>query len=67
MAKRQAKENKWALTNELNKLFVHGFLHIFGHNHELPKDYKKMYKIECEVLGQKSSVIKSKKIRNLVI
>ena len=50
MAKKQAKENKLSLKDELNKLFVHGFLHIFGHNHESEKDFKKMNKIEREVL-----------------
>ena len=52
-AKRQAKENKWTLLDELSKLFVHGFLHVFGHNHESKSDYKKMSKIESEVLQQK--------------
>ena len=60
-AKRQSKENKWALDDELSKLFVHGFLHIFGHNHESDSDYKKMSKIESNVLGQKSPFVKSKK------
>ncbi|MBN2096727.1 rRNA maturation RNase YbeY [Candidatus Peregrinibacteria bacterium] len=48
IAKKQAKKG---LEDELNKLFVHGFLHIFGHNHESEKDFKKMNKIEREVLG----------------
>jgi len=39
-----------ALTDELSKLFVHGFLHVFGHNHESEKDFKKMNQIEREVL-----------------
>ena len=50
-AKRQAKEYKHSLDDELNKLFVHGFLHVFGHNHESEKDFEKMNKIEREVLG----------------
>ena len=47
-AKKQAKKE---LEHELNKLFVHGFLHVFGHNHESEKDFKKMNKIEREILG----------------
>ena len=39
-----------AVADELSKLFVHGFLHVFGHNHESEKDFKKMNKIEREVL-----------------
>lgn len=51
-AKRQAKEYKVDLEDELYKLFVHGFLHIYGHDHIKDEDYKKMYKIECEVLDR---------------
>jgi len=50
-AKRQAEEHKHDLADELYKLFVHGFLHVFGHNHELENDFEKMNKIEREVLG----------------
>ena len=50
-AKRQAKEYKHGLEDELSKLFVHGFLHVFGHNHESEKDFKKMNEIEHKVLG----------------
>ena len=49
-AKAQAKEFKHPLSDELNKLFVHGFLHVFGHDHEKDEDYKKMKAIEDEVL-----------------
>ena len=55
-AKRQTKETP---QDELNKLFVHGFLHIFGYDHVLDKDYKKMYKVECEVLKRKLPFIKN--------
>ena len=50
-AKRQAEEFDIKLVDELNKLFVHGFLHIFGHDHEKDEDYKEMKKIEDEVLN----------------
>ena len=50
-AKRQAKKYKVNLKEELYKLFVHGFLHIFGHNHESKEDFEKMNNIEREVLG----------------
>ena len=51
MAKKQAKEHKHSLQDELNKLFVHGFLHIHGHDHEKDEDYKKMLKLEEKVLN----------------
>jgi len=50
-AKRQAKDFKHSLQDELNKLFVHGFLHIHGYDHEEDADYKRMHQVECTVLG----------------
>lgn len=50
-AKRQAKEHGHDLQDELNKLFVHGFLHIHGHDHEKDEDYEAMKKVEKEVLS----------------
>ncbi|MFH0820668.1 MAG: rRNA maturation RNase YbeY [Candidatus Peregrinibacteria bacterium] len=51
-AKRQAKDFRHPLQSELNKLFVHGFLHIHGYDHEKDADYKRMHSVECEVLGE---------------
>lgn len=51
-AKRQAKEHKHTFGDEIVKLIVHGILHIHGYDHEKDSDYKKMYKIEHEVLGK---------------
>lgn len=52
-AKKQAKKFRHTLQSELNKLFVHGFLHIHGYNHENEKDYKLMRKIENDILNRK--------------
>ncbi len=52
-AKKQAKEKGHSLQEELEILFVHGFLHIHGHDHEEDDEYKKMYDLECKVLGKK--------------
>ncbi len=49
-AKRQAKDCKHPLSDELNRLFVHGVLHVFGYDHVAEGDYKKMKKIEDEVM-----------------
>ncbi len=51
-AKKQARDFKHSLQEELSKLFVHGFLHIHGYDHESEKDYKKMHAIEVKVLGK---------------
>ncbi|MBN1258731.1 rRNA maturation RNase YbeY, partial [Candidatus Peregrinibacteria bacterium] len=50
-AKRQAKKHKHTILKELNKLFVHGFLHVHGFNHEELNDFKKMSAIEKEILN----------------
>lgn len=49
-AKKQAEKNKEELKDEMNKLFVHGFLHIHGYDHEKDEDYKVMHKMEVKVL-----------------
>ena len=50
-AKRQAKEFGHDLQDELNKLFVHGFLHIHGHEHIIDADYEIMSDIEKRILS----------------
>ena len=50
-AKRQAKEYKHTLQDELAKLFVHGVLHIHGYDHETEKEYKIMAELEEKVLN----------------
>lgn len=51
-AKRQAKEQKHSLSDELIRLIVHGILHIYGYDHEKDADYKKMLAVEKKVLGK---------------
>ena len=31
---------------ELNKLWIHGLLHLFGYDHKYEKEYKKMNNLE---------------------
>ncbi len=47
----QANHHNWPIESELNKLFVHGFLHIFGYDHETNEDFKEMNLIEKRVLA----------------
>lgn len=35
-------EESWSLEDELLFLMVHGFLHLLGHDHELPDDEARM-------------------------
>ena len=44
------KKNKIKYKNELNKLWIHGLVHLFGHQHKINKDFKAMDKIEKEYL-----------------
>ena len=50
-AERQAKEYNHSLHDELHKLFVHGFLHIHGYDHEEDQDYAVMSALEDKVLS----------------
>ncbi len=36
---------------EFNKLWVHGFVHLFGHDHKNEKEFIKMSKIEKKILS----------------
>jgi probable rRNA maturation factor len=35
---------------EFDKLWVHGLIHLFGHDHKKEKDFKKMSKVENDYL-----------------
>lgn len=51
VAKRQAKEFKITLEEEVLHLFVHGFLHLVGYDHEISiKEEVLMEKLEEEIL-----------------
>ena len=45
------KKNDKKFKNQLNKLWIHGFLHLLGHNHKLDKEYCKMQKLENKFLN----------------
>ena len=44
------KNNKFYFINNLNKLWIHGLVHLFGHRHKKDKDYYNMKKIEEKYL-----------------
>ena len=44
------KNNKFFFINNLNKLWIHGLVHLFGHRHKKDKDYYNMKKIEDKYL-----------------
>jgi probable rRNA maturation factor len=52
-ARKQAKEHQKTLKQELQFLFVHGLLHIFGYDHEKTADRKEMFDLQDEILGTK--------------
>jgi probable rRNA maturation factor len=45
----RAKKNSFL--SEFDKVWIHGFLHLLGHNHKKNKDYFKMNKIEKKILN----------------
>ena len=44
------KNNKIKFKKELNKLWIHGLVHLFGHQHKKDKDFITMNKIEKKYL-----------------
>ena len=50
-ARKQAPLYKNDLNQEIEKLIVHGVLHIFGYDHETEADYKVMVAFEKKILG----------------
>ena len=44
------KKNKSKFKEELNKLWIHGLIHLFGHKHKKDKDFMIMQKIEKKYL-----------------
>jgi len=45
------KKNVLNFKSEFNRLWVHGLVHLFGHDHKLEKDYQKMKIIEKSFLS----------------
>lgn len=46
----QAKQMKHSVRDELYFLIVHGVLHLWGYDHEDPKDAKKMFPLQKKIL-----------------
>ena len=49
-AVRQAKEMGHSTRDELLFLIVHGILHLWGYDHEVPQDAKKMFSLQEQIL-----------------
>lgn len=47
---RQAQEHHKTVMEELEFLFIHGVLHIFGYDHEEPQERKIMFDLQDEIL-----------------
>lgn len=58
-AKRQAKEYGRTLESEMARYLAHGLLHLLGHDHERPRDAKRMAALEEELLGERGMVADS--------
>jgi probable rRNA maturation factor len=53
-AKKQAREHGKTLLEEMQFLFVHGVLHVFGYDHEEPAERKVMFDLQDKIIGNKS-------------
>ncbi len=52
-ARVQAKQIGQSLNDELQFLFVHGLLHVFGYDHMKPTDESHMLRLTYKILGRK--------------
>ncbi len=52
IAKKQAKENKILIKKEIERLLIHGILHLIGYDHEKDKDADEMEKMETQFRGR---------------
>ncbi|MBI5412085.1 rRNA maturation RNase YbeY [Candidatus Peregrinibacteria bacterium] len=58
--KKQAKTYHQTLTDELSKIFVHGFLHLQGFTHDKENDMRVMHETEDRILDKVSCLKCSK-------
>lgn len=53
VAERQAKDGDWKLIEELNRLLLHGLLHLLGYDHEHGgEEAERMYAEESRLAGE---------------
>ncbi len=50
LSKIKNKKNKTRFQQELNKLWIHGLVHLFGYQHKKNKDFNSMDKMEKKYL-----------------
>jgi probable rRNA maturation factor len=53
-ARRQARRFRQSLTAELERLVVHGVLHLLGHDHKKPQEAARMRKAEILYTGSRA-------------
>ena len=53
-AREGARERGWSVQEEVEALFVHGVLHLFGYDHEKERDRIEMQGRENDILGERS-------------
>jgi len=46
----RTEKDKRSFKKKFDKLWIHGFVHLFGHDHKKEKDFKKMHQIETNYL-----------------
>ena len=61
------KNEKESFYDNLDKIWIHGLLHLLGHAHEKNKDYKKMNKEEKNFLALLQGLMISKIINNKIV
>ncbi len=56
IAAKQADQNHWNLSQEIEFLFIHSILHIIGYNHKTHKEFEKMFGLHLKIMKNTSDV-----------
>jgi len=53
IARKQAKEFKYRIKDEIHRLLIHGLVHLMGYDHQTVKEREEMEEKELKILGSK--------------
>lgn len=57
VADKQARENGWSVREEVDFLFVHGLLHVFGFDHLKREEFEEMFKWQMKIQPETTETI----------
>lgn len=52
VCRKQAERSGWELETELQRLIVHGIVHLLGYDHQTPEEEREMLRLETDLLSR---------------